>query len=364
MSAPRTRAPAAGLTARLPRGLVLNRTRAECLGDAARTRELFDSGQHARLPEGAAVVYRIAEGEHEQTGVLVEVAVDDYRSGRIRPHEATQAERERLLTEFTELSGIEQMPVTLVHSPSAELRSATQRIASAEPDVELTSASGTCHSAWITRDPGLVRAVELGAHGLDALHIADGHHRMAAAERYSARRHQLGPDHAAAFTVAALFPADEMRVHGYHRCLAVPGGSATEVFEKLMGLPVTSWWAKSPAGAPEPGVVAVHFADESYRLGLRAQGRSHPALDVVTLDEEVLPPLGISPTSCGNGAAEHCRHPADRAVRFVAHPPSVEQIMAVSDVGSVLPPKSTWFSPKPEPGLFLRDLTGTTEHRG
>ncbi|GAB2738230.1 DUF1015 domain-containing protein [Salinifilum aidingensis] len=361
MSAPRTEAPTAGVTARLPRSLVLDHRWDANPGDAARIRESFDSGRYPRLPEPAVVVYRIAEGEHEQTGVVVEVSVDDYRAGRVRRHEATQLERERLLDEFTELSGIEQMPVTLAHSPDEALRSVTERITSTEPEVDLAAGDGTRHTVWVQRDPGLARAVELGVSGVDALYIADGHHRMAAAEHYAARRHHLGSDHPAAFTLAALFPADEMRVFGYHRCLPVPGGAAAGVFEKLVSLPVIARWEDCSVTTPEPGVVVVRFADECYRMVLRpsgANGHVRASLDVVTLDEEVLPELGITPISCGNGAPENCRHPADEAVRFVAHPPSIEQIMAVSDAGLVMPPKSTWFAPKPAPGLFLRDLTG------
>ncbi len=291
----------------------------------------------------------------------MEVSIDDYRAERVRQHEATQPERERLLDESTELSGIEQMPVTLAHSPSDALQSVTERIASTEPDVELTAGEGARHTVWVRRDPGLARAIELGVSGRDALYIADGHHRMAVADHYATRRHHLGSDHPAGFTLAALFPADEMRVFSYHRCLPVPGGSAAGVFEKLVSLPVIARWEECSVTTPEPGVVVVRFADECYQLCLRSSGANEhvrASLDVVTLDEEVLPELGITPISCGNGAPENCRRPADEAVRFVAQPPSIEQIMAVSDAGLVMPPKSTWFAPKPAPGLFLRDLTG------
>ena len=359
MNAPRTAA--ASITARPPRGLMLDRHCGAGPGELAPLREAFDPGRYPRLPEPVVVVYRVADGGHEQTGVVVEVSVDDYRAGRVRPHEATQPDRQRRIDELTELSGVERMPVTLAHPANRALRSATERVTSTEPELDLTTEDGTRHTVWISKDPGLAREVELGANGLDSLYIADGHHRMAAAERYATRRRHLGPDHAAAFTLAALFPADEMRVFGYHRCVAVPGGSPAEVFEKLMSLPATAAWARcSPATTPDPGVVVVRFADECYRLGLRSfgpNGHARASLDVVTLDEDVLPALGITPISCGNGPSEDCRNPASESIRFNAHPPNIEQIMAVSDAGLVLPPKSTWFAPKPAPGLFLRDLT-------
>ncbi|MEV4729650.1 DUF1015 family protein [Saccharopolyspora sp. NPDC049426] len=362
MSTPRTEATDAGVIARLPRGFRVDRRGGENPAGAMRIREALGSDRYQRMPGPAAVVYRIANGNHEQTGVIVEVPVEEYEAGRIRPHEATQPDRQRLLEESTAKSGIERTPVTLAHSPDRALRSVTESVTRTEPDVDLTAADGTRHTAWFSRDAGLARATELGLRGLDALYIADGHHRMAAAQRYVARHH-VDPEHPAAFTLAALFPADEMRVFGYHRCLPASGEAAAGVLAKLDSSLVLERWDGRSAAIPEPGVVVVRFADEFYRLKLRPHGPDghvRTSLDIVSLDEEVLPGLGISPTSCGNGPPESCRHPADEAVLFVARPPSVEQIMAVSDAGLVMPPKSTWFAPKPAPGLFLRDLTDPT----
>jgi uncharacterized protein (DUF1015 family) len=359
MSTPRTETTGAGVIARLPHGLRVDRRCGEDLVGATRIRDAPGSSRYQRVPGPAVVVYRIANGDHQQTGVVVEVSVEHYRTGRIRPHEATQPDRERLLEEFTEESGIERTPVTLAHSPDRAMRSMTERITATEPDVDLTAGDGTRHTAWFRQDPDVARAAELGLRAIDALYIADGHHRLAAAQRYAARHHH-NPDHPAAFTLAALFPADEMRVFGYHRCLPVSRESAAAVLEKLGSLAVMERWEKPSAAIPEPGVAVVRFADEHHRLKLRPHdpdAHVRTSLDIVALDEEVLPALGITPTSCGNGPPEHCRYPADRAVLFAAHPPSVEQIMAVSDAGLVMPPKSTWFAPKPASGLFLRDLT-------
>ncbi len=362
MSTPRTEATDAGVIARLPRGLRLDRRCDERPASATRTREPLDPARYEHMPGPAVVVYRLANGSHQQTGIVVEVSVEEYRAGRIRPHEATQPDRERLLEEHTEASGIERMPVTLAHSPDRALRSVTESVTSAEPVVDLTAGDGTRHTAWISRDPGLARTTEVGLRGVEALYIADGHHRMAAALRH-ATRHHLGPNHPTAFTLAALFPTDEMRVFGYHRCLPVPSDSAGGVLAKLKSLAVAERWEERSAAIPEPGVVVVRFADERHRLKLRPHAPNEhvrASLDIVALDEQVLPELGITPTSCGNGPPESCRHPSDGAVLFVAHPPSVEQIMAVSDAGLVMPPKSTWFAPKPAPGLFLRELTDPT----
>jgi uncharacterized protein (DUF1015 family) len=40
-------------------------------------------------------------------------------------------------------------------------------------------------------------------------------------------------------------------------------------------------------------------------------------------------------------------------VGFLLHPSTVKAVMAVSDRGGAMPPKATFFAPKPRSGLFL-----------
>jgi uncharacterized protein (DUF1015 family) len=44
------------------------------------------------------------------------------------------------------------------------------------------------------------------------------------------------------------------------------------------------------------------------------------------------------------------------AAGFTVAPTTVEQLVVVSDRGEVMPPKSTWFHPKPASGLLVHPL--------
>ncbi len=88
---------------------------------------------------------------------------------------------------------------------------------------------------------------------------------------------------------------------------------------------------------------------------------------MVALDEGILAPvLGIgrvdadtdvTPFHDDEDPAEIQRWCARHdAMAFLLHPPDVEQVMAVADVGAVMPPKSTFFTPKAGTGLFIREL--------
>ena len=43
----------------------------------------------------------------------------------------------------------------------------------------------------------------------------------------------------------------------------------------------------------------------------------------------------------------------EAAVAFSLFPVSVADLMAVSDAGGIMPPKSTWFEPKLRDGLLI-----------
>ena len=44
----------------------------------------------------------------------------------------------------------------------------------------------------------------------------------------------------------------------------------------------------------------------------------------------------------------------DCKAAFALHPVSIEELMAVADAGQIMPPKSTWFEPKPRAGFVIR----------
>ncbi|CAM03496.1 uncharacterized protein (DUF1015 family) [Saccharopolyspora erythraea NRRL 2338] len=334
---------------------------AEHRGITLRPPRMRLSGPHGaatRLPAPAIVVYRLESGQHRQTGVVVEVSVDDYRDGRIRRHEDTRPDHVRQIAELTESTGTEQTPVMLVHRGRGVLRARLAAITAGEPDVRVLR-DGVAHSVWIRRSAELARELADEAGRIDALYIADGHHRMAAAERYADRRRQLGQDHA--FTLAALFPGDEARILGYHRCFALAErATAQDVLDRLAAHPGTARIEESAAGATAPGVVAVGLGDRWYRLVLRP--RDHRSLDAFTVDDELVPTLSGLTDQAGTTAGSHhametCWCAGRNAVRLVPHPPTIEQLMATSDAGVPMPPKSTCFDPKPMSGLFVRELT-------
>lgn len=342
--------------------------------DAARLRRLAARNGYARRLTGSTVVYRLEAGGHRQTGVLVEGSVEDYRNGRIRRHEATDPEREGRLADFLSVAQSELVPVTLVHPTRPRLQSLLAEAAAEEPDVRLVSDDGLVQTAWVVPSAELARAIWEELDAVGDVYIADGHHRMAAAERHARRPHPGSPNRAADHVLSVVFPSAEMRVLGYHRGLARGGVSARGLLDTLARLPVAERLQECPdtqEPRTEPGVLGVWLDGRWYRLSLRhrySPTDARSSLDIVVLEEEVLRPV-LQAEHAGTHARVTCL-PGDLdgaafarwcerhdAVGFLVHPPTVEQIMAVSDAGLVMPSKSTWFDPKARAGPFIRDIS-------
>lgn len=321
----------------------------------------------AETSDPGVIAYRISDGPHRQLGVVVEISVEDYRTGGVRRHEATRPDRVHGLVEHLSATGVEDVPVTLVHrgvGPEFLLPD----LESDPAGLRRTDTAGTVHEAWVRRDPVRRQALRDWLDRLGPLYIADGHHRMAAADRYA----DLDLARRPVYTLAAVFPSSETRILGYHRRAMLPGAWRPDDFRAMLARQpdVEAIMETTTAAVPEPGVVIGYVAGHWYRLRLRAPAHEsgpRAALDVVRLDDGVLVSLlgademaaRVTPIADDGDLAVMARECDRRGeAGFFLHPPTVDQVLAVADAGQVLPPKSTWFAPKVPGGLFRRPLNG------
>jgi uncharacterized protein (DUF1015 family) len=312
-------------------------------------------------------LYRQKMGAHEQTGLVACASVEAYGRGDIKRHELTRPDKEDDRTRHIDALEANDEPVFLAYrarpSVDAVLRRGTERA----PDVAFRSDDGVEHTVWVLppRENG---AIEAALSEVDALYIADGHHRSAAAARVEALRRARGQGGGeAGWFLAVVFSHEALQILPYNRLVKElgPGGS-TALLDGLRAM-----FDVTPAATPAP--------DGPHRLGLYLDGRwwrltarpgtvpadRHAALDVSILQDRVLGPLlGIHDPRKDSriefvggirGTAE-LQARVDRGeakAAFALWPTSMRELLAISDAGQIMPPKSTWFEPKLRSGLFL-----------
>jgi uncharacterized protein (DUF1015 family) len=319
-------------------------------------------------------VYRLTMGAHCQTGLVAAASIAAYDADRIKKHEFTRPVKEDDRVRQIDALDAQTGPVFLVYHAQPDVDSLLARVCEQPPQVDITAADRVRHQLWIIDDDALIHQLSVQFDAMDALYVADGHHRSAAASRVAAARRRIDPDPDAAHQsfLAVLFPHDQMQILPYNRLVADLHGLQPELFLTRVGVAFAiepSTAGVQPGQAAEFGMYLDH---QWYRLRLDPQripwddpvGR----LDVSLLQDNLIEPiLGIVDPRRderidfvggirGLDALSARVDSGEMRVAFALHPTRMADLMAVADAGEVMPPKSTWFEPKLADGLVSHVL--------
>jgi uncharacterized protein (DUF1015 family) len=315
--------------------------------------------------------YRLVMGNHVQTGIAAAASVAAYDSGRIKKHEFTRPAKEDDRVRQIDALNAQTGPVFLVYRANAVVDGILADIADTEPDMDVTADGGVRHSLWVIRDAGKMAAISAAFEAMEALYVADGHHRSAAASRIAAARRKSNAQHAgnepSNYFLSVIFPHDQMHILDYNRVVRDLNGMQPEAFLARVAASFDiafSGEAVHPQGA---GQFGMYLNGAWYRLAIRDELIPHDdpvaRLDVSLLQDHLLAPLlGIgNPRKDGRidfvggirglGELEKRVDSGEMAVAFSMFPTSMHDLMAVADSGQVMPPKSTWFEPKLADGV-------------
>ncbi len=312
--------------------------------------------------EPALYVYRLRMGAHEQTGLAGTFSLDEYADDRIKKHEKTRPDKEddrtRHIVELRAQTGI----VFLAYRGTSAIDSIIARVGRGPALYDFVAADGVGHTLWQVQGTDRDALVE-GFRALDALYIADGHHRAASAAR---ARQTVGAGSGADRFLAVAFSDRQVRILPYNRVVKDLAGHTPAAF--LRALAGRCGVEPGPNEPSRAGQVAMYLGGRWYTLSLPSpSANAGPAerLDVEVLHQAVLAPLlqvgdprtdkRIDFIGGIRGAGELERLVADgrAAVAFSMFPVGIGDLMAISDAGGIMPPKSTWFEPKLRDGLLV-----------
>jgi len=322
-------------------------------------------------------LYTQQMGSHRQTGIVGLASAEDYWADRIKKHEFTLPRKEDDRMRQVKSLGAHLGPVFLTHAPHQGLTDLITRYQSSDPQVHHQAPDGIVHELWPVSAPQDIEVIQEAFSTIDALYIADGHHRAAAAARV-AREYAVSGHANAGHFLTVSFASDELLVLPYQRVV-----HEQEAVEQLLASlegrfeitpcdpPSDQDPSASVAFPPQQGTWGMYFREQWYLLRPHAtlitevQARALTAqLDVSVLQTEVLDPqLNVKdPRTCEHisfvggirGFRElERRVDSDGGVAFALYPTSVTELMAIADLGEVMPPKSTWFEPKLRSGLLI-----------
>jgi uncharacterized protein (DUF1015 family) len=315
-------------------------------------------------------VYRLTMGDHVQTGLVAAASVADYDTNRIRKHEYTRPAKEDDRVRQIKALNAQTGPVLLAYRSQPELDALLEKIAKGRPVYDLKAHDGIGHALWIVDDPADVETFSRGFDAMDAIYIADGHHRSAAASRVA--REFGGPaDHMSRYFLSVIFPHNQMKILDYNRVITDLNGLDKQRF--LDSIARNFYIAKEgKAVSPSrPGEFGMYLDGQWYRLNIDL--KLVPADPVKKLDVSLLadhliePVLGVRDPRTdaridfvggmrGLKELEKRVNSGEMAVAFSMFPTTLSDLMAVADSNQVMPPKSTWFEPKLADGMVSHVL--------
>ncbi len=321
-------------------------------------------------------IYRQKMGDHVQYGIVACVAVADYESGTIKRHELTRKDKELDRTRHISSVNAQTGPVFLTYRALKTIDIMVKTIVRGNPEYDFTSDDGIAHSVWVVDDKNLIEKIKQEFGKLDSLYIADGHHRAAAAAAVARMRREEKQDHNGREEynriMTVIFPHDQLNVMDYNRVIRDLGGLDKEQFiSKVQERFILSddFKERSPQQQGEFGM----YMDGMWRR-LQAveedMDKDDPVgmLDVSILQDRLLRPLlGIDDPRTDNrilfvggirgmDELERLVDSGEYVVAFSMYPTTMNQLMNIADIGKIMPPKSTWFEPKPRSGIFVHLL--------
>lgn len=332
---------------------------------AENLRRLLDSHLYSQDSQPSIYIYQLEAGHHTQTGIFTCASVEDYDNDVILKHELTRPDKEDDRTRHIITQQAHAEPVMLTYRDSAGIRSMTDIITQSEPPlISHIGEGGVIHRIWRTDSVGeFTQAFS----SIPKLYVADGHHRCKSASRTAEEMRKRGGGSGETpaefeFFPVVLFPMDQMQIMPYNRVIKQVSEELFNTLVEKCGLSRTD--RKEPA---ERGSVCLYFKGEWWSMTLPDPSGSSivSSLDVARLQDGFLEPLlGIeNPRTDENisfvggirGTAELEKlvdsGKADLAISM--YPTSIEELVAVSDEGELMPPKSTWFEPKIKSGFVI-----------
>jgi uncharacterized protein (DUF1015 family) len=334
--------------------------------------KMIEEGLLLREAEPCLYIYRLAAPSHTQTGIVACCSLDEYEQGLIKKHENTRPDKVADRTGHMVAVRAQTGLVFLTFRGTEKLRGLISTAVESAPIYDFPCAGDVQHTIW--RIEGTADWVEAFGE-VPAVYIADGHHRVESANLARKTLSAQNPDHTGSeeynYIVAGLFPAEDLQIMAYNRVVKdLQEMNEAEFFARITGyFTVTETHLKIPGNR---GEICMYLGGRWYTLAFNFLVAppldAIEALDVSILQDYLLGPvlgiddprtndrIGFIGGARGTDELEKCVDQGTAKVAFSMFPTTMDDLLAVSDMGEIMPPKSTWFEPKLKDGLIIHEI--------
>lgn len=314
-------------------------------------------------------LYKLTWRGRTQIGLMALCDTQEYEENIIKKHELTRPVKEDDRTLHIDTLNAQTGSVFLTYRDVyPELRSILEKVLAEGEVIWTVETEDEVEHSLIGIDTKYNKEIQDAFAKVEALYIADGHHRAAAASRVAKLRNREGTT---GYFLAGIFPDSQLEVMAYNRVVHDLNGHSKEEFLTAVG----SAFDIEPTESTMPSVRGqiTMYLDGKWHL---LTPKNVPedvvgSLDASVLQNQLLSPiLGIDnprtdkriqfiggirgPQALVKAVNE------SSAVAFHMYPTGMDQLLDVADANRLMPPKSTWFEPKLRGGVMVHAFDATS----
>ena len=321
-------------------------------------------------------IYKISSKNHSQVGVIGTAKLSAYDNLHIRGHEDIYLERSQ--KRFDQMHNLNAQigPIYVVSPDDDELNKLVKERIQLNPVDSFNSLDGYKHELWIINNQNDVDKISKIFNKINRIYIADGHHRVEALSKLSEFKKHQNPNHtgqeAYNYFMVAIFPQSQARILNYNRLIKDLYGYSAKNFIKEVKKKFLVKKEDSPYEPGEPKSFGMYVDKTWYSIKLKQKPEEN-LFHIINLDINLLhyyllePILGIGDARYdqridfiagfhGLKAIEKKVDAGESDIGFSLFATQIEDVISFADKRLTMPPKSTWFDPKPLDGLVAYDF--------
>ena len=321
-------------------------------------------------------IYKISNKNHIQIGIVGAAKLSAYDNLHIRGHEEIYFERSQ--KRFDQIYNLNAQigPIYVIYPDDIKLTELIEKQITLNAKYSFGALDGCQHELWVINEQNTVLKISEIFNKINRIYIADGHHRVEALSKLSEIRKHQNPNHTGKepynYFMVAVFPISQARILDYNRLIKDLYGYSVNEFIKQVKKKFLVKKQNSSYKPNESKSFGMYLDKNWYSIKLKKKPEEN-LFHIINLDINLLhyyllePILGIGDPRydkridflAGFHGLESIKKKVDSgeaSLGFSLFATQIDDVINFADKKLTMPPKSTWFDPKPLDGLVAYDF--------
>ena len=308
-------------------------------------------------------IYRLDKYNKSQFGIVASIDINKKNPKILKHENILEARCDRIL-KTTKNTNLQVGPVYFSHKSKTNLNKIYNKYKKIKPLYNFQTSGGTNHSLWKVDNNKDMEFIKINLEQINKLYIADGHHRFSSMEKLYYLHAKKTKTKKSIPLLSVIFDKNNINILSYNKIIKFKRFNYENfiIFLKKQFYKIEINKFRPPI---KRGDVSIYCNNKWHNFNIRkndtlkkSKKTDSEIIENLVLKNILLKRMGskiLEKTHVpGKFGPEYLEEKVDLAIADVAFficPMTMHEIMSVADAGKIVPPKSTFFDPKPIDGL-------------